>query len=242
MVGLREGVARLRPLYADTLAHRYWNIERLWGAGHSFRFFDDEHWRKPLTWARNAPAVPARAAHPGVAAVTGATYDTCACGRRKTAVSAKCWHCHSSGLRLLERLTATETDECVEWPRKRVNTGYGILSYEGRQQTTHRIAYTLAHGAIPDGMHVLHRCDNRPCVNPRHLFLGTNEDNIADKLAKRRQTRGTAIHSARLTPAAVAEIRACAATGETRDSLGHRFGVSRQTINDVVWRRTWAHV
>jgi hypothetical protein len=164
-------------------------------------------------------------------------YDKCSCGRFKTRVSKKCWACHSTGRLLMAVLLDEPTDECIEWPRHIGTHGYGVLNYEGKKQTAHRVAYQLAVGPIPEGLHILHRCDNRPCINPRHLFAGTNRENIADMDAKGRRRYRT-----KLTAQAVASIRLEAAMGVSRSVLAYRHGVSRQSVNDVVWRRTWRHV
>src|SRR5688572_24439688 len=104
---------------------------------------------------------------------------------------------------------------------------YGEARLNGKKQKTHRIAWTLVNGEIPEGMFALHRCDNPPCVNPDHLFLGTKKDNRADCLQKGRQARGEMNGSALLTADAVRAIRA--------SSLPHRelarmFGVVRSAI------------
>lgn len=93
-----------------------------------------------------------------------------------------------------------ETDGgCASWTRATDEKGYGLLRVDGRIRKAHRLAWTLGHGVIPDGMHVLHRCDNRRCINVDHLFLGTHQENMADRSAKGRQARGERAGLARLT-------------------------------------------
>lgn len=80
---------------------------------------------------------------------------------------------------------------CHEWTRPLTVCGYGQLRFEGRAHPAHRVAWVRAHGAIADGFQVMHRCDNRACVNLEHLELGTNDDNIRDKQSKGRAFRGS---------------------------------------------------
>lgn len=80
-------------------------------------------------------------------------------------------------------------DACWPWTAGKANGGYGAIRYNGSIYRAHRIAWTIANGAIPQGMLVLHKCDNPPCCNPAHLFIGTHKDNSQD-MARKGRTRG----------------------------------------------------
>lgn len=105
----------------------------------------------------------------------------------------------------------------------------------------HRVSYELYTGNIPDGMQVLHKCDNPSCVNPRHLFLGTQLDNIADMHAKGRRNaaHGMDHPKARLTVDNVLEIRAARASGEKLADIATRFGIALVTASHVSIGRKW---
>ena len=85
-------------------------------------------------------------------------------------------------------------NDCIVWDRYVNDKGYGRRHHNGKFWLVHRLEWTLANGDIPEGMCVLHKCDNPPCINLDHLFLGTNVDNIADKVAKGRQARNYKTH------------------------------------------------
>ncbi len=138
------------------------------------------------------------------------------------------------------RVNRAGTDDCWEWQRSRNSCGYGTY----RSSQAHRYAWELTHGPIPEGLHVLHRCDNPPCCNPSHLFLGTAADNNADKETKGRgnHVRGEQVGREKLTESAVQSIRARAMQGESLAHIAPDFGVTKVTIRHVVRRRTWKHV
>jgi hypothetical protein len=126
-----------------------------------------------------------------------------------------------------------EPNGCIVWTKARSPWGYGRLRRGGRAAGithTHRAAWELANGPIPDGLFVLHRCDNPPCCNVEHLFLGTLEDNTQDMLAKGRcrALKGAQHPDARLTDAQVADLRRMAPTVGNYAELGRRFGISKQ--------------
>lgn len=146
---------------------------------------------------------------------------------------------------------------CWVWTGRPDHSGYGVCFVLKRIWMSHRFAWTWANGPIPDGMCVLHRCDNRPCVRPEHLFLGTRADNIADMRAKGREsrgerhksrthpetvTRGVRHHNALLTPRLVREARARFAAGEPVRSIARDIGVSFPTVWKAAVRQSWKHV
>lgn len=124
---------------------------------------------------------------------------------------------------------------CVEWMRSRSAWGYGRISRGAKGAGcagTHRVAWELANGPIPVGMYVCHKCDNPPCCNVDHLFLGTLSDNTQDMLSKQRGRghlpKGEGHPDARLTDEQVAELRRLAPTVGNYAALGRLFGITKQ--------------
>jgi hypothetical protein len=137
---------------------------------------------------------------------------------------------------------------CLEWTGSRNRQdGYGRVQCDRRRQPAHCVAWQIAHGPIPEGLCVLHKCDNPPCCDPDHLFIGTHTDNMHDMAAKGRnaQPRGEQNNNAKLTAADVLEIRrvyvprshACGGP-----ALARRFHVTCATISYVVRRAIWQHI
>lgn len=138
-----------------------------------------------------------------------------------------------------------EDDACWEWRGSRQVNGYGCIRINNRGFRTHRIAWELTNGPIPKGMHICHACDNPPCCNPRHLFLGTQRDNMRDAIAKGRfrfipeESKRVGV---KLTPDMVREIRRRVAAGEMQTALAREFGINKYTMRSIVHRRTWRHL
>jgi hypothetical protein len=140
-------------------------------------------------------------------------------------------------------------DACWPWTGGSVARGYGVLAINKHTHVASRVVYEMHHGPIPDGQWVLHRCDNPPCVNPAHLFLGTPHQNTADmcdkgraKVGARVDQKGAANHAAKFTEAQVLEIRAQHGQGASYAHLARRYGCSGGAISAICRRRTWAHL
>jgi uncharacterized protein YerC len=152
--------------------------------------------------------------------------------------------------RFWSKVAAGAPDECWEWQRSRKDDGYGQFKVTAGQspQRASRVAWMLTHGSIPDGLFVLHRCDNPPCCNPAHLFLGTSADNHADMTAKGRAS-GYQHHSylklvqgvRRLSDDEIRLARHLHGQGASCRSVARRLGVSHTTISRLIngthWRR-----
>lgn len=141
---------------------------------------------------------------------------------------------------------ASASDGCWEWQRYRDRKGYGRHNWNGRPGTlAHRLAFQLATGIDPSGMLVCHHCDNPPCCNPAHLFLGTDADNAHDMIAKgrdRTSSPGEANPSAKVTEADVRTMRAMYASGVGASAIGARFGVTRSHARSICVGASWRHV
>lgn len=137
-------------------------------------------------------------------------------------------------------------DECWEW------TGGGSMGYGqfhfGKDSSqplmpAHRFAFWIATGVYPGELFVCHSCDNKSCVNPKHLWLGTAKDNMQDAVSKGRMARGERNSSAKLTEDEVREIRSKHKTGKWRQAeLAEEYNISRSVISNIVRRRNWTHI
>lgn len=144
------------------------------------------------------------------------------------------------GVPFEKRYTVDERSGCWLWIGSTVTDGYGVWVAHG-QRTAHRAAYVMHKGAIPNGLHVLHKCDQPNCVNPEHLFLGTHQDNMADLRAKGRAygAKGEANYGAKLTEeqvmAVMADPRSCA-------EISAQYGVTGAMVDKIRNGKSWPHL
>lgn len=151
-------------------------------------------------------------------------------------------------LKLVERfwpkVAVSSPDQCWLWTACRFWSGYGKFGVDRKTAYAHRVAWVITHGPIPEDADVLHTCDNPPCCNPAHLFLGTHSDNMRDRERKGRHNapRGSKSGTAKLTEEQVAAIRARWRNGEGLPSLANEYGVVYSTAYCVVTYKRWQHV
>ncbi len=148
--------------------------------------------------------------------------------------------------RFWEKVDKRGPDECWEWTACKT-WGYGYIQDWSQQWKTHRLSWVLHHGAIPDGLCVCHHCDNRACVNPDHLFIGTIADNNRDMAAKGRYSKigmiGEDNPRAKLSEKQVLEIRDLYTAGEiSQREIADRYGVHQTAVGFIVRRVHWKHI
>jgi hypothetical protein len=163
-------------------------------------------------------------------------------------------------------------DSCWEWQGCRHHTGYGVIQYKNKQHRTHRLMYQLFVEEVPNGLLVCHKCDNPPCCNPRHLFVGSYRDNLMDAFKKGRIKTGdessSRIHRdsfpsgdkhwmrlypekvprgdksprAKLSSSNVLELRRLRSEGVKITDLARKFGVSDTHVKYIIYRKSWTHI
>lgn len=133
---------------------------------------------------------------------------------------------------------------CLLWMDALFTSGYGCVREKnyGRRRGAHQVMYELIHGPIPSNHVVMHRCDNRPCINPAHLTSGTHDANMRDMVEKGRSARGGRSGSAKLSAEDVINIRHAREAGEPLATIAKRFGVGVANVGHICSRRNWRHV
>ncbi len=177
-------------------------------------------------------------------------------GRTKAGIGTRRAGWHVTDLDgLLMFVDQTTPDACWLWRGPVNRDGYGRMHYHGSRWLAHRLSYLLVTNIDPGRLCVLHRCDTPACINPRHLFLGTQSDNNADMKAKQRHASGPRHHwfrhklrgsnspSAKLTDDDVAEIRRLYSDrSQTTRSIGDRFQIAESTVTQIATGKKWSHL
>lgn len=134
-------------------------------------------------------------------------------------------------------------NECWEWKGSN-QKGYGTILIDRKVQRTHRVSYKLSYGDFDETLQVCHKCDNPPCCNPLHLFLGTAKENNEDKIRKGRANmpKGERNHKSKMTATKVIEMRNLFENGVPRNILSEKFNISWQSVNKIVKREFWKEV
>lgn len=139
---------------------------------------------------------------------------------------------------------------CWLWyGRPRGSNDYGSINRDGKPIAAHRASWELVNGAVPNGLFVLHECDNSSCVNPEHLFLGTHQDNSDDKVFKGRHSRGAAHSAAKKNPArgvangnsklTESDVLAIRALNISQRKIAAMYGVTQSLISNIKRREIW---
>jgi hypothetical protein len=141
---------------------------------------------------------------------------------------------------LLLELIAKETNECILWPYGKAN-GYGTVTSNGIHLKAHITSWEIGNKLpVPEGLEVCHSCDTPACINPKHLFIGTHQDNMEDAAKKQRMPYGELSVQSKLTEASVREIRS--AQGITLREIADKYEVGLTTIWYIRKGLTWKHV
>ena len=140
---------------------------------------------------------------------------------------------HPNAERFWSKVDIGDPTECWEWLASTDTSGYGRFQVHKRRRQAHRVAWALTFGPIPDGLFVCHKCDNRACCNPYHLFLGTNVNNLQDAARK-------GYLAQKLTRKDVLAIRDLWTTNDyTQQELADEFGVSQRLVHNIVHGKCW---
>ncbi len=136
-------------------------------------------------------------------------------------------------------LAKVDKKDCWEWTSQVTNGGYGKYSFKGTTVLAHRYAYETFIGKIPKGLQVCHTCDNRRCVNPKHLWFGTAKDNAQDSVRKGRKASGERNGSAKLKEKEIHEIRKMHKKGCSQTEIAKKYSCTQALISKIVNNKLW---
>lgn len=161
------------------------------------------------------------------------------CSRSCRALAQSKWQSKDLATRFWEKVNKTES--CWLWTGALLKTGYGSIRINNKSVRAHRVAYELSVGKIPDGMIILHSCDNPLCVNPSHLRIGNKRENMADAIERGQHKTGERHAKSKLSNNDVATIRAALSAGVTGRYLAKKFSVDETTISHIKSSKSWKH-
>jgi hypothetical protein len=147
--------------------------------------------------------------------------------------------------RLKEKYKVNIDSGCWEYLANSYYNGYAHIKFKNKTYKAHRFSYELHNGPISDDLCVLHKCDNRKCINPEHLFLGSRDDNMKDMVSKNRQAKGIFNGTSKLSEQDVIEIKNYLNTNLYKGlitDLSKKYDVSRAVIYSIKTGKTWSHV
>lgn len=138
------------------------------------------------------------------------------------------------------KVCVNEETGCWEWQGHLEAAGYGIIRVDGRPTKAHRLAWMLGNNKpIPEGKHVCHTCDNRSCVNPAHLFVGSHQDNMGDRAQKTKKRKGKTRELNTLRKAEILEIRAASNRGLSFLEIAQKYKITPSEVHVIVERDDW---
>ena len=143
--------------------------------------------------------------------------------------------------RILENISINENG-CWEWNKSKSKSGYAKIWYRGSTMRGNRVSYLAFIGDIPEGILVCHHCDNRSCINPDHLFLGTHKDNCHDSIQKCRHAHGEKSSKSKLKSEHITEIRKLYSSGISQEKISKKYNVNQSCISSIILKKTWNHI
>ena len=146
--------------------------------------------------------------------------------------------------RFMSKILVDEKTNCWEYQAKHYYTGYAHFKVNNKTWLAHRFAYETFVGNIQDNLCVLHKCDNRKCVSPKHLFLGTRDENMKDMVKKNRQAKGVLNGRNKLSEIEVMQIKKALIKNKFGliSELSKKYNVSRAVIYDIKQGKRWSHI
>ncbi len=130
---------------------------------------------------------------------------------------------------------------CWEWKGATVVGGYGTLTFNNKNYRAHRISFDMVNGEIARGLLVLHKCDNPPCVNPSHLSIGTNDDNMKDAAIKNRMSFGEHRWNSKLKASDIPKIKKLKGSGMSQSRIAKLFNIDQAVISRIMNGKVWRH-